>query len=411
MSFLVQRLAVSLEAEPRRVLLRPYATSSPVQAEHVIGRVLALPEEEVPGLLASVLAEFEQRHWNLRPRLLRHFEAISGRLPDESLTQERRLLLGACFSAEYALEAAALFNPSIVPHPDQTGVPAGALRFVLSLRSTGEGHISCITFRAGLVDSDGHVQIEPGSTLATEPSVIHLEGQEYEAFFESDSQLSERVLFPVTEAQSNGIEDARFVRLGESYYGTYTAYDGRQILPQLIQTQDFQRFRFITPTGEAVRNKGFALFPRMLNDQYAMLGRQDGENLTLMLSDNLRHWPESRVIAQPRFPWELVQIGNCGSPLETESGWLVLTHGVGPLRKYCIGALLLDRDQPDRVVGRLSQPLLAPLESEREGYVPNVVYSCGGLLHAGWLMLPYAVSDSACRFARIQLKALLEAMS
>lgn len=484
MSLDVHRLKVSLEADPTRVLLRPYSTSGQLHARNVISRVLALPESELPALLASVLADFDQRHHRLHELLLERFESVSELLTtDQDLSETRRALIGACFYSEYSLEAAALFNPSIVAHPDQSGVPRGCLRFVLSLRSTGEGHISSITFRTGLVNPKGEVSLDPQGRFSVEPTIIpnptferDLFGRKlyelgvssafarrvvdalddrftlhdlenaitrerwrrrnlvaesdadpgveekilsvalsnYEVLFRPDSKLSERVIFPVTPSQRNGIEDARFVRfqdgLESSYYATYTAYDGRLIIPQLVETDDFEHFRFITLNGPAVQNKGMALFPRKLNGLYAMLGRQDGENLQLMYSDNLHFWNETRVILRPRFSWELVQIGNCGSPIETEAGWLVLSHGVGPMRQYCIGAFLLDLERPERVVGRLRQPLLKPEPGEREGYVPNVVYSCGALVHAGWLILPYAVSDSAVRFARVELKALLAAI-
>jgi predicted GH43/DUF377 family glycosyl hydrolase len=478
----VERLDISLNADPSRVLLRRYSTSGPDQARNVISRVLALPEGELPQFLETVMGDFEGRHHEFRQALLQRFREIQHLLTtDQELSKPRQMLMGASFSMEYSLECAALFNPSIVLHPDQSGIAKGAVRFVLSLRATGEGHISSITFRVGTVDAKGTVIIEPASRFVIEPKAVpnpsyeralfgrklhelglssaftrrvvqslddeftlqdlrnalsrehwrsrNLESEpdqianvddkilalalsNYQVQFQPTQPLSEQVLFPVTPSQSNGIEDARFVRFEDgTYYGTYTAYDGRMIMPQLVETDDFINYRFITLNGPAVKNKGMALFPRKINGLYAMLGRQDGENLTLMMSDNIHFWNEARIIVRPKFSWELVQIGNCGSPIETEAGWLVLTHGVGPARKYSIGALILDRDDPSKVVGRLREPLLSPGAEEREGYVPNVVYTCGALVHGENLIVPYAVSDSATRFARVNLKALLAAMS
>ena len=391
------------------------------------------------------------------------------------------MLLASYFTHEYSLEAAALFNPSIVLHPDQSELPPGSLRFILSLRATGEGHISSITFRTGLLHSDGEISVNEPTRFNLEPDQVpnaayekglferklhelnlsgdfsrqvmqilpdsftldelraalgqvvdhdHARGQEteaaarktlvlaqsnYEVQFHPDSRVSERVLFPVTPSQSNGIEDARFVRFQNedgthTYYATYTAYDGKLILPQFIETPDFLQFKFITLNGPAVQNKGMALFPRKVNGRYAMLGRQDYENIYMMFSDHLHFWHDARQVLKPSFPWEFIQIGNCGSPIETEAGWLVLSHGVGPMRKYCLGAFLLDLDDPTKVIGRLPQPLLKANESEREGYVPNVVYSCGSLLQGRRLVIPYAMSDYATTFATVSLDEVLARM-
>ncbi len=477
----IERLDITLRANPARVLWRPYSTSGADHARNVVSRVLALPEGEIPRLLDEVLETFGHRHHSFREMLLERFGDIADLLStDQELSEPRRALLGACFSSEYSLECAALFNPSIVPHPDQSDLPAGSLRFVMSLRATGEGHISSITFRSGVLDKKGGVHIDEPSRCVVEPKAIPNPSYErglfgrklfelglanafakrvvamlddefslqdlrnalqrerwrrrnlsaevdddpnvedkilsvalsnYEVHFHPEQTLSERVIFPVTPSQRNGIEDARFVRFEDgTYYATYTAYDGRLILPQLLETDDFLNFSFITLNGPAVKNKGMALFPRKIEGLYTMLGRQDGENLHLMYSENIHFWHESRIIVRPRFPWEAVQIGNCGSPIETKAGWLVLTHGVGPMRRYCIGALLLDLDNPAKVLGRLKEPLLLPQEDEREGYVPNVVYTCGAIVHGGFLIVPYAVSDSATKFARVELKALLAAM-
>jgi predicted GH43/DUF377 family glycosyl hydrolase len=368
-----------------------------------------------------------------------------------------------------------------VAHPDQTGLPAGTLRFVLSLRATGEGHISSITFRTGTIDDQGKVRVDAPSRFVTTPDhipptsynkgifwhqlqemglvdsisetilktlhdnftveelgqeilylrryaqhrntefdrtssrLLNLARSNYEVVYLPEQPLTERVIFPTAPSESNGIEDARFVRFVEkdgvvSYVATYTAYDGRVTIPQLLETRDFLRFRICTLNGPEVQNKGMALFPRRIRGQYVMLSRQDGENLYLMYSDDIHFWHTKAPLLKPTYSWEFLQIGNCGSPIETEKGWLVISHGVGPMRKYSIGAFLLDLEDPSRVIGRLTQPLLSPDESEREGYVPNVVYSCGSLVHAGILILPYAMSDSASSFATVPLVELLEAM-
>ncbi len=443
---------------------------------------MALPESEVHTLLQEVRAEFGERHVKIDEFLIRRFERVRPSLrTSEEPSDERKLLLGAYFSHEYSLEAAALFNPSIVPHPDQSDLPSDSLRFILSLRATGEGHISSITFRTGYLSADGNITINAPTRYCLEPAQVpntsyekalfdrqlheqglagdfsrealqslgdsftlpelhhsvlatvkHLRARDeerqsaarkilmlaqsnYEVQFAADTRLSERVLFPTTPSQSNGIEDARFVLFRNedgtgTYYATYTAYDGKLILPQFIETPDFLHFKFITLNGPAVQNKGMALFPRKVNGRYAMLGRQDSENLYMMYSDHLHFWHKTQLLLKPKFPWEFIQLGNCGSPIETDAGWLVLSHGVGPMRKYCIGAFLLDRDDPTKVIGRLREPLIKPNENEREGYVPNVVYSCGSLLRGGQLIIPYAMSDYATTFATLPLDEVLAAM-
>lgn len=392
----LERLDAALNLDPRRVLLRPYGNPASAHGQNIIGRVQAMADDELSRLLRATLDEFGHRHPNVPERLLQRFEQIREHVPDRTLSEERKQMLGAVFSCEYSVEAAALFNPSIVAHPDQSGLQRGELRFLMSLRCTGEGHISSIGFRTGVIDDRANVRLDPPGRYTVESGTTN---------------LNERVLFPSTEAQRNGIEDARFVRCEGRYYGTFTAYDGRQIEPQLVETDDFQHFEFVTLTGKAVKNKGMALFPRKIDGRFASLGRQDGESHTLMFSQDLHHWDEAEILVRPRFPWELVQVGNCGSPLETDQGWLVLTHGVGPIRRYCIGAFLLDKDDPSQVLKSLEKALIEPDAGEREGYVPNVVYSCGSILHAGHLIIPYAMSDSACRFARIPLDELLDAMS
>jgi predicted GH43/DUF377 family glycosyl hydrolase len=478
----VQRTNVTLHPDRTRVLIRPFLLANDKRATKICAQVMALPEAEVRLLLEEVLAEFGGRHSKTREFLKRRFAQVrSGLRSGQKLSEDRELLLGAYFTHEYALEAAALFNPSIVPHPDQSDLPPGSLRFILSLRATGEGHISSITFRTGVVDANGNIAINTPTRYCLEPAQVpnasyekHLferklqelglagdfsrqvlnglgdaftleelrtgvgvavkefrsRDQEagavarkmlmfaqsnYEVQFAPDSRLSERVLFPVTPSQSNGIEDARFVHFqndegARTYYATYTAYDGKLVLPQFIETSDFLHFKFITLNGPAVQNKGMALFPRKINGRYAMLGRQDYENIYVMFSDHLHFWHSAQLLLQPRFPWEIIQLGNCGSPIETEAGWLVISHGVGAMRKYCIGAFLLDLEDPTKVIGRLREPLIKPNENEREGYVPNVVYSCGSLLHGRQLIIPYAMSDYATTFATLSLDDVLAIM-
>jgi predicted GH43/DUF377 family glycosyl hydrolase len=327
-------------------------------------------------------------------------------------------LIGAYFLNEYSFEASALFNPSIVPHPDQSGAPKGGLRFILSLRAVGEGHVSSLTFRAGTIAADGSLAVDPTARLASSPRIGRrtsgLGGEEVEVIFKPDEDISERVIFPVTETQSNGIEDARFVKFDDGdrsiYYATYTAYSGRAIRSELIETSDFISFRLSPLQGSASHNKGMALFPRRIDGKYAMIARQDNENLYLIYSDDLYRWDGGQAILKPQFPWEFVQIGNCGSPIELDEGWLLLTHGVGPVRKYSIGAALLDKNDPLKVLARSREPLLRPEPSEREGYVPNVVYTCGAMRHNDQIILPYAVSDTFSNFATVKISTLLSTM-
>jgi predicted GH43/DUF377 family glycosyl hydrolase len=485
MSIHLKRKAILLKPDQSRVLLRPFSPGDPQRMSQIVSRIMALPEEQVGPLLDEISAEFSKRHQDIRRLFLERFEQVRDSLPaDRMLCEPRQLLIGSYFLAEYSLESAALFNPSIVPHPDQTGLPPGALRFILSLRATGEGHISSVTFRTGILLHDHRIEVLTPTGYLTEPRqvpnslyekalftrklfelgltdeltgrVMHRLGESftlqdlrvslaaevkldrwpdvtpqnhpstaqgiwllalsnYEVQFEPDQRLSERVLFPATAAQRNGIEDARFVCFQNDdgtyvYYATFTAYDGKVVVPELVETSDFLLFRFTTLNGPAAQNKGMALFPRKIKGLYAMLSRQDNENISLMYSDNVHFWYESKVLLKPVFPWELIQLGNCGSPIETDAGWLVLSHGVGPMRKYCIGAFLLDRDDPGKVIGRLREPLLKPNQREREGYVPNVVYTCGALLHNSELIIPYGLADHATGFATVPLKEVLAAM-
>ena len=460
----------------KRVLYRPFHPRSRERMISIIARVMSLTEEEVQQELNQVLSEFGNRHQRIQHFFLNRFEEVRAYMvTDKPISDARKQLIGSYFTQEYSLESAALFNPSLVWHPDQGGLPAGSKRFIISLRATGEGHISSITFRTGVIDAHNHITLDEPSVFVTTPEVVpnseydkylfkqklkdlHLlndfaervlsalettftmealdksiknelrhgthEDEEtakgirvlaesnYEVRFQSEQHFSERIIFPTSQSELNGIEDARFVEFvdedgDKTYYATYTAYNGRVILPQLLETKDFLSFKISTLNGPAVKNKGMALFPRKINGKYAMLSRQDNENIYIMFSDHLHFWHEARIILKPTYPWEYVQLGNCGSPIETDAGWLALSHGVGPVRKYSIGAFLLDKENPEKVIGRLKEPLLSPNENEREGYVPNVVYSCGGQIFNGTLIIPYAMSDYASSFAFVDVEELL----
>jgi predicted GH43/DUF377 family glycosyl hydrolase len=424
----LNRQALYLRPDPARVIVRPFKPATEprdlnptdkTRANHIVERVLALDAETAASLLADVLENFQGRHRNL----LETFEARADEMEDALLahgvfTKTQRQLVGAYFLNEYSFEASALFNPSIVAHPDQSDAPQGGLRFILSLRAVGEGHVSSLTFRSGTIAADGGVRVDPTARLASTPDLLSLtagaNGDGVELMFKPDGDISERVIFPVTASQSNGIEDARFVQFDEGsrklYYATYTAYSGKAIRSELIETADFLSFRMSPLRGAAARNKGMALFPRMIGGQYAMIARQDNENLYLIYSDDLYSWDGGVAILKPEFPWEFVQIGNCGSPIELNEGWLLLTHGVGAVRKYSIGAALLDKRDPSKVLARSREPLLRPEPSEREGYVPNVVYTCGAMRHNDEIILPYAVSDTFSNFATIEIAALMQTM-
>jgi predicted GH43/DUF377 family glycosyl hydrolase len=479
----VKRTAIILKPDQSRVLLRPFSIGGPERVARIIAEIMSLPENRVGALLDAVIAEFSQRHEKIRNRFMARFEQVRDLLvTTEEVSVPRRLLIGSYFLAEYSLESAALFNPSIVRHPDQTGLEAGALRFILSLRATGEGHISSLTFRTGVIHADQRIEVDIPTGFLTEPRQIPnplyekelferklselgatgeftrcvmdslgqtftleelraglkdvrcsrleastqedrnaakgiwmLARSNYEVQFQPEQKISERIIFPATPSQRNGIEDARFVCFQNDdgtqiYYATFTAYDGRIVLPELLETSDFLRFQFFSLNGPAAENKGMALFPRKIGGLYAMLSRQDNENIYLMYSDNRHFWNERKLLLKPSFPWELVQIGNCGSPIETDAGWLVLSHGVGPMREYCIGAFLLDLEDPSKVIGRLREPLLKPDANEREGYVPNVVYTCGALVHNGELIIPYGLADHATGIAAVPLAEVLAAM-
>ncbi len=382
--------------------------------------MLRLDAEAAVQQLSDVLDNFEGRHRNLIDIFEARAQDMEDALePHADLNKTQRRLIGAYFLNEYSFEASALFNPSIVRHPDQTGAPENGCRFILSLRAVGEGHISSLTFRSGTIAADGSVAVDPTARLAAVPKVRCRtptpNGDEIEVEFGNDEELSERTIFPITDSQSNGIEDARFVEFDDgerrTFYATYTAYSGRAIRSELIETADFRSFRMTPLGGSAARNKGMALFPRKIDGRYAMIGRQDNENLYLIYSDDLYTWEGGHPILQPEYPWEFVQIGNCGSPIELDNYWLLLTHGVGPVRKYSIGAVLLDKKDPSKVIARSREPLVRPEPTEREGYVPNVVYTCGAMRHADQIILPYAISDTFSNFATIKIAALIQAVA
>jgi len=228
--------------------------------------------------------------------------------------------------------------------------------------------------------------------------------------------LSERVLWPAMNAEGAGMEDARFVRFVDddgavTFYASYTAYSGTHISQQLLETVDFRTFTSTPMVGHAAANKGLALFPRRIRGRFAAMSRSDRESNSIAFSDHPFEWAESVPCQQPARAWEALQLGNCGPPVETEAGWLVLTHGVGPMRTYRIGAMLLDLEDPTRIVGQLREPLLSPAADEQDGYVPNVVYSCGALVHAGTLVLPYGIGDAAIGVATVPLGDLLAALN
>jgi len=424
----LNRQALYLRPDPARVLVRAFKPATEprdlnptdkTRANHIVDRVLALDAETAASLLIEVLDNFDGRHRNL----LHKFEDRAAEMEDAfaahpTFTRIQRQLVGAYFLHEYSFEAAALFNPSIVSHPDQSEAPPGGRRFILSLRAVGEGHVSSLTFRSGTISADGSVSVDATARLASLPATtsrtLGSDGESVELTFKPDGHISERVIFPVTDAQSNGIEDARFVEFDEdgrkTFYATYTAYSGKAIRSELLQTDDFLNFRMSPLRGSAARNKGMGLFPRKIDGKYAMIARQDNENLYLIASDDLYSWEGGVAILRPKFPWEFVQIGNCGSPVELDEGWLLLTHGVGPVRKYAIGAVLLDKADPSKVLARSREPLVRPEPSEREGYVPNVVYTCGAMRHKDQIILPYAVSDTFSNFATIKISALMQAM-
>lgn len=451
-----------------------------LRAMTVIDRILELSDEQVERTLARTLARFSSAYRDLAGTLECNFHQVAHRLPGEiRLGSARRQLIGAYFTQEYALEAAALFNPSMVAHPDQAGCQPGETRFVMSLRAVGEGHLSSIEFRTGTIDGESEIRLDPpgrfldtghvlpvphdrdlfrekladlavedentrflwsilpsrfttaelnmalaelhnqrltrGDSAVLAEMVRRMAASNYAVEFDEHHALSERVLWPVGPAESHGMEDARFVRFSDGddviYYATYTAFDGSQVAPHLLQTADFQTFTVSQMSGPSARNKGMALFPRRIAGRYAALSRWDRENNAIGYSADGRHWSEAITVQTPTRPWELIQVGNCGSPIETPRGWLVFTHGVGPMREYAIGAILLDLEHPERLIAALPEPLLVADESEREGYVPSVVYSCGTMIHGNQVVLPYGCSDSCARIAIVDLSLLLERLT
>jgi len=478
----VERLPIRFESDECRVITRPFFPGGETRVRAIVERVRMLSEEDVETLLAEILQNFENRHKDIRSVFEEHCQAAEGHAgtPD-GFSQARRLLLGAYFTMEYAIQSAALFNPSLVPHVDQSGLDDGAVRFIMSLRATGEGHISSVVFRTGIIEADHTVQFAPASRFSWRPrlwpdrqyekrlfvrklediglhglpvdlvmnglsdfftldqledviadsqrthpemlqveeaidAIVWLARSNYTLELPEDADASEIVIFPGSDNESMGIEDVRLVRFvdddGEvTYFGTYTAFDGYRALPQLMETKDFRRVAVHTLNGARAQNKGMALFPKRIGGHYVMCSRVDGANLYIMYSDFVHFWETAELLRQPQYPWEFVQIGNCGSPLETSEGWLLLTHGVGPMRQYCIGAMLLDLEDPLKVIGSLPEPLIIPTAEEREGYVPNVVYSCGAMIHDGFLYIPYGVSDVATKMACVQADALLDRLT
>lgn len=480
-SWVVRQSAV-LTADPARVVARLFLPGQEMgggersRSSEVLARILALAEDVVDAELAAVVDAFDDRHRDLPALWRSHYELVAHRLPNGAApSPQQRALIGAYFTQEFAFEAAALFNPSMAPHPDQDGLPPGAVRFVMTLRAVGEGHVSSIEMRVGVVDADGHVRIEPAGTVAVpavdiEPAWVRTAFAEqvadmwgdlhdaedvldrlpsrfgraeldaclawlrtesitrdpertverfelmaacsYSVEFPASSAVTERLLMPRAPSESQGMEDTRLVRLDHGdgrveLVGTYTAFDGTAVSSQLLRTHDLRRFSMTRLSGPGSRNKGLALFPRRIDGRYAALSRADRETNGISWSDDLQRWDEPILVQAPVQPWEAVQLGNCGPPLETPAGWLVLTHGVGPMRRYSIGAILLDLDDPTRMIGRLDRPLLEPDDDERSGYVPNVVYSCGALLHGTTIVLPYGCSDSQTRLALVALEPLL----
>jgi len=482
MQVTVTRKDVVFNPDPSRVIAR-FHYANDERSKNIIRKVLDLPVAEAKIALSQVLRGYSKRHRSISKIFENHFNRLSHVLGEmninpKDIDQQTKVLLGSYFTKEYSIESAAFFNPSLIEAPDQSELHVGEKRVILSFRATGEGHISSIVFRSGILNKNGDLLIEPVGKMLDEADnitrhiynktsfiaelselqhnnkkitskvfsrlgddftygeleravketkteqhistakslllnqIMWLASAHYEIEFSLDTALSERVIFPVSDNERNGIEDARFVKFiddnGEvTYYATYTAYDGLSILPKLIETKDFYHFTIKPINGEIGRNKGMALFPRKINGKYAMLCRIDGVNNYIAFSDDINIWHEATLIQEPKYPWELVQIGNCGSPIETSEGWLVLTHAVGQMREYVLGASLFDIDNPEKEIGRLKTPLMTPNEKERDGYVPNVIYTCGAVVHNGMLGIPYAMSDYASAFACVNLDELL----
>ncbi|MCJ8156702.1 glycoside hydrolase family 130 protein [Sphingomonas sp. LaA6.9] len=417
-----------LYADPSRVVVRPFhlawqangATRS--RSQRLIEEVLEMDTKVARAQLEAVLKDFEERHWQTRRVFMTRYEEIEAQFGRDlgDIGDDKRQLIGAYFCHEYSYAAAALMNPSVVAHHDQTGMPKGSQRIIMSLRAVGEGHISTVVFREGIITEKGQLTLAPEPPFATaadaldEPEDRVPEGP-VTVYRHADSTLSGTVIFPITPAQRNGLEDLRLVQFTHQdgsveWIGTYTAYSGREIQSELMRTRDFHCFDLVPIKGAAARNKGMALFPRMIDGSYMMIGRQDGENIFLLKSDSIDHWEEGEKLLEPVYPWELVQMGNCGPPIELDEGWLLLTHGVGAMRKYSIGAALLDKKDPSKVLARTPEPVLAAVDQDREGYVPNVVYTCGAMKHGDLIFMPYGVADSSVAFAFVPVPALLDLM-
>lgn len=410
---IVNYSSVILKPNINRVILRPFEPFNKERIKKIINRIYDLSELQVEQEYERVKKLYSYRHKDIEKFFIRRYNEVKKYGPQNTnISEIKKLLIGSYFSNEYSLESAALFNPSMVWHPDQSGLPSNKKRFIISLRATGEGHVSSIVFRSGVIDSDNNIELDPPSDFAEMPEINLISDDIYEARFEP-IDISERTLFPQLDLEMNGMEDARFVLFTEdngekTYYATYCAYDGHNISMQLLKTNDFLNFTIASLKGSEVKNKGMALFPRKINGKYVMLSRQDNENNFIMFSDNLYEWNSKQLLMEPKYSWEFFQIGNCGSPIETDKGWLCLSHGVGPARRYSIGAFLLDKDDPSKLIGRLKTPLLEAKEHERNGYVPNVVYSCGGVINENYLVFPYAMSDYASSFAFVDLNELLD---
>jgi predicted GH43/DUF377 family glycosyl hydrolase len=416
---------VVLKPDPSRTVVRPFEPGYPkgfdtgrTRTDETVELIMSLDEEELQRQLTGVTASLDENHRDVDATLLRRFGEMADRIPSAaSCSPEQQRLIGAYFSQEYAYEAAALFNPSAVPHPDQTGLSDGTIRFVLSLRGVGEGHVSSVTFRTGTWSPGGQLTIDyPGST-SVPPIIVPRNNDDGAVHLDcgGSRSISETVLFPTLPSQRQGIEDMRLVRFVEddgrvTYHGTYTAFSGAEARSELLSTTDFKSFEMRALSGEVASAKGMALFPRRIDGRYVTLGRQDNRNIWLNVSDDLLHWDSGVRLVEPRYPWEFMQMGNCGSPLEIDEGWLVLTHGVGTVRNYCVGACLLDKRDPSKLLARTPRPVLAPSPHERDGYVPNVVYSCGALLGDRTLLLPYAVADSFSAFGSLSVEDLLASM-
>jgi len=475
----ITKSSIRLYASPKAVITRFLDLPGTDRTINVINRLQKLSEAEAESCLRDVLKSFAGRHRALEKIFSDHSKRIEKKFSEEvsKLPENKRMLLGAFFTKEYSIQAAALFNPSIVPHPNQQGLQHGEQRFVMSLRATGEGHISSVTFQTGIVDRLGNITLDPGegyftpleknsaktyskdfvekrmgtipgstkhvveklplvftanealNVLGTQfaddrgdqsvssaiKSLAEMLDSNYDIGPSLHIPFNEKVIFPISQGESMGMEDVRLVKYqdnGDScYYGTYTAYNGRDIKTHLIETADFDTFSIRTLYGAAISDKGMALFPEKVNGKYVMISRQGGEKINIMFSDDLYKWDNYQVLSEPRYTWELVQLGNCGSPIKTDKGWLLLTHGVGMMRTYVISAVLLDLDDPSKIIGRLDKPLIVAGEGDREGYVPNVVYTCGLLRHGELLVIPYAVSDSATGFATIVLQEIMNALT